>query len=295
MMEISKINKENHKRKTMKRIKSFDNSHLVLYLIATPIGNLGEFSKRAIETINEMDLIAAEDTRNTMDLLHKFNINKPCISLREHNEIEASTKLIEDIKSGKKVAYMSDAGYPGISDPGYLLTKMCVENDIAVSVISGSSAFINAVVSSGLDTSHFYFHGFLSPKENEAKNELESLKNKKETLCFYESPHRIKQTLNVLLSVLGDRNASLQRELTKLNEEKIYGTLSELSSLDESTLKGEMVIVVEGNKDKEEFSNEDILNKVEYFTSKGMSKKDAIDTVSEIYKIRKNRIKDLVK
>ena len=279
----------------MKRIKSFDNLHSTLYLIATPIGNLGEFSKRAIETISEMDLIAAEDTRNTLDLLHKFGISKPCVSLREHNEIEASTKLINEIKEGKKIAYMSDAGYPGISDPGYLLTKMCVENDIAVSVISGSSAFINAVVSSGLDTSHFYFHGFLSPKENEAKAELENLKNEKETLCFYESPHRIKQTLNVLYSVLGDRNASLQRELTKINEEKIYGTLSELSSLDESTLKGEMVIVVEGNKDKEEFTDEEILKKVEYFINKGMSKKDAIDTVSDIYKIRKNRIKDLVK
>lgn len=288
-------NKENRKRKTMKRIKSFDHSHQTLYLIATPIGNLGEFSKRAIETISEMDLIAAEDTRNTLDLLHKFNLNKPCVSLREHNEVEASTKLINKIKNGKKVAYMSDAGYPGISDPGYLLTKMCVENDIAVSVVSGSSAFINALVSSGFNTNHFYFHGFLSPKENEAKNELEGLKNKQETLCFYESPHRIKQTLKVLFDVLGDRNASLQRELTKLNEEKVYGKLSELILLDETTLKGEMVIIVEGNQQEEEFSNEDILKKVEYFTSKGMSKKDAIDTVSEIYKIRKNRIKDLVK
>ena len=108
----------------MKRIKSFNNTYPVLYLIATPIGNLGEFSPRAIETINEIDLIAAEDTRNTLDLLHKFNIKKPCISLREHNEIEASLSLIKEIKNGKKVAYMSDAGYPGISDPGYLLTKL---------------------------------------------------------------------------------------------------------------------------------------------------------------------------
>ena len=162
----------------MKRIKSFNNTYPVLYLIATPIGNLGEFSPRAIEVINEMDLIAAEDTRNTLDLLHKFNIKKPCISLREHNEVEASYNLIKEIKNGKKIAYMSDAGYPGISDPGYLLTKLCVENDIAVSVISGSSAFINALVSSGLDTSHFYFHGFLSAKENEAKNVISILDKK---------------------------------------------------------------------------------------------------------------------
>lgn len=279
----------------MKRIKSFNNTYPVLYLIATPIGNLGEFSPRAIEVINEMDLIAAEDTRNTLDLLHKFNIKKPCISLREHNEVEASHNLIKEIKNGKKVAYMSDAGYPGISDPGYLLTKLCVENDIAVSVISGSSAFINALVSSGLDTSHFYFHGFLSAKENESKNELQELKNKKETLCFYESPHRIKQTLKVLYEVLGDRKVCLERELTKLNEEKIYGQLSELIDIDESTLKGEMVIVVEGRQSEEQYSEKEIIDKVNYFISKGLSKKDSIEIVSDIYKIRKNLLKDLVR
>lgn len=279
----------------MKRIKSFDNSHKVLYLIATPIGNLGEFSSRAIETIKEMDLIAAEDTRNTLDLLNKFGIKKSCISIREHNEIEASNSLIKEINNGKKVAYMSDAGYPGISDPGYLLTKLCVENDIAVSVISGSSAFINALVSSSIDTAHFYFHGFISPKVNEAKNELMELKDKKETLTFYESPHRIIQTLKVMYEVLGNRYASLQRELTKINEEKIYGSLKELSEIDESSLKGEMVIVIEGNKEEISFTDKEIIDKVNNFISKGMNKKDAIDSVSEIYKIRKNKIKDLIK
>ncbi len=279
----------------MKRIKSFDNSHPVLYLIATPIGNLSEFSSRALETIKSMDLIGAEDTRNTGDLLNKFNIKKPLFSLREHNEIEASEYLIKQIKEGKKVAYMSDAGYPGISDPGYLLTKLALENDIAVSVISGPSAFISALVSSGLDTSHFYFHGFLSPKENEAKGELGELKNKKETLIFYESPHRIKRTLEILYSELGDRQISLHRELTKLNEENIIGKLSELVNLDESTLKGEMVIIVEGNKDGKSLSEQEIIDKVNYFISKNMSKKDAIDTVSEIYGVRKNTIKDLIK
>ena len=279
----------------MKRIKSFDNSHKVLYLIATPIGNLGEFSPRAIETINQMDLIGAEDTRNTGDLLAKFNIKKPLFSLREHNEIEASNYLIEQIKSGKKVAYMSDAGYPGISDPGYLLTKLALENDIAVSVISGSSAFISALISSGLDTSHFYFHGFLSAKEGEAKAELESLKDKPETLIFYESPHRIKKTLQILFEVLGDREVSLHRELTKLNEENIIGKLAELSQIDESTLKGEMVIVIEGNKDIKSLTDDEIKAKVEYFMSKNMSKKDAIETVSDIYNVRKNRVKDLIK
>ena len=279
----------------MKRIKSFDNSHPVLYLIATPIGNLSEFSPRALETIKEMDLIGAEDTRNTGDLLNKFGIKKSLFSLREHNEIEASEYLIKQIKEGKKVAYMSDAGYPGISDPGYLLTKLALENDIAVSVISGPSAFISALVSSGIDTSQFYFHGFLSPKENEAKTELEELKDKKETLIFYESPHRINQTLRVLLEVLGDRKISLHRELTKLNEENIVGHLSELVFLDESTLKGEMVLVIEGNKDFKSLSEQEIIDKVNYFISKNMSKKDAIEVVSEIYGVRKNLIKDLIK
>ena len=279
----------------MKRIKSFDNSHPVLYLIATPIGNLGEFSSRAIETINQMDFIGAEDTRNTGELLSKFNIKKPLFSLREHNEIEASNYLIEQIKQGKRVAYMSDAGYPGISDPGYLLTKLALENDIAVSVISGSSAFISALVSSGLDTSHFYFHGFLSAKEGEAKTELESLKDKQETLIFYESPHRIEKTLQILLDVLGDRQVSLHRELTKLNEENIIGKLSELSQIDESTLKGEMVIVIEGNKDIKSLSDDEIIEKVNYFISKNMSKKDAIEAVADIYNVRKNKVKDLIK
>ena len=280
----------------MKRIKSFDNSHPVLYLIATPIGNLGEFSIRAIETIKEMDLIAAEDTRNTGDLLNKFGIKKPLVSLREHNEVEASKSLIKQIKEGKKIAYVSDAGYPGISDPGYLLTKLALENDVAVSTISGSSAFINALVRSGLDTSHFYFHGFLSAKENEAKQELEGLKSKPETLIFYESPHRIGKTLKNLYEVLGNRNASLQRELTKLNEENIIGTLEELSSIDEATLKGEMVIVVEGNKEScDSLSDDEILEKYNYFTSKGVNKKDAIEMISDIYKVRKNHLKDLIK
>lgn len=279
----------------MKKIKSFNNSHPIIYLIATPIGNLGEFPIRAIETIKQMDIIAAEDTRNTGDLLAKFDIKKKLVSLREHNEVEMSNYLIDEIKDGKKVAYMSDAGYPGISDPGSILVSKAIENDIGVSVISGSSAFINALVSSSLSTTHFYFHGFISPKEIEAKKELEELKNKKETLVFYESPHRIDKTIKLMYEVLGNRKVSLQRELTKINEEKIYGTLLELLDLDFSTIKGEIVIVIEGNSSYEEYSDLDIKNKVNYFINKGMSKKDAIETVSEVFKIKKNYIKDLIK
>lgn len=279
----------------MQKIKSFDNSHPLLYLIATPIGNLKEFTNRAIEIINDMDFLACEDTRNTKELLNKFNINKRLVSLREHNEVEMSNYVIKEILSGKKVAYMSDAGYPTISDPGNILTKLAIQNNIAVSVVSGSSAFINALVSSNLDTDHFYFYGFLSPKEGEARKELKNIKGIKDTIIFYESPHRIEQTIKILLEELGDRKAVLQRELTKINEEKIYGTLLELQSLDFSLIKGEIVIVVEGNKLEIDFSDQEIIDKVNYFIDKGLSKKDAIELASEVLNIKKNHIKDLIK
>ena len=279
----------------MKKIKSFDLSHPVLYLIATPIGNLGEFSPRAIEVIKEMDFLACEDTRNTKDLLNKFGLSKHLVSLREHNEVEMSHYVVNEIKQGKKVAYVSDAGYPGISDPGSLLVKIANENDIAVSVVSGSSAFINALVSSCLDTNHFYFHGFLPAKEGEAKRELEAIKDKKETLVFYESPHRIESTIKLMLSVLGDRYASLQRELTKINEEKIYGTLLELAGLDFSQIKGEIVIVVDGNKEENIVSDDKIITLVNRFIDKGMSKKDAIECTCEFLNVKKNYVKDLIK
>ena len=278
----------------MKRTKSFDNSHPVLYLIATPIGNLSEISERALATIKEMDIIAAEDTRNTGFLLNRYGFSKELFSLREHNENEASSYLISLIKNGKKVAYVSDAGYPGISDPGYLLVKNALKEGIAVSTISGPSAFINALVASGLETNHFYFHGFLPAKDSEAKDELESLKNKKETLIFYESPHRIHRMLENLFEKLGDRNAVIARELTKVNEEYVRGTLSELVSINEQELKGEMVIIVEGSKEEESISDQFLIDKVNNLVQKGLSKKDAIDVVSDHFMVNKNRIKKLV-
>ena len=279
----------------MKKIKSFDNSHPLLYLIATPIGNLGEFSPRALEVINEMDFIACEDTRKTKDLLQKFNINKRLVSLREHNETEMSNFVINEIKGGKKVAYVSDAGYPAISDPGNILVKLANQNDIAISVVSGSSAFINALVSSNLNTDHFYFYGFLPVKEGEAKKELESIKLLKDTVVFYESPHRIEETLNLLYKELGDRKAVLHRELTKINEEKIYGTLSELVNLDFSLIKGELVIVVEGNTLENSYSDTEIATRVAFFMEKGLSKKDAIELTCEVLGVKKNYVKDLIK
>ena len=278
----------------MTRDKSFSNDNNLLYLIATPIGNLSEVSERFISVVKEMDIIAAEDTRNTGSLLSKLGIVKDFFSLREHNENQASEHLINLIKEGKKVAYMSDAGYPGISDPGYLLVQNALKAGIRVSTISGPSAFINALVASGLPTNHFYFHGFLPAKEGEAKKELEELKEKKETIIFYEAPHRILKTLNLLLNVLGDRKAVIARELTKLNEEYIRGNLSELVEIDESTLKGEMVVLIEGSKETKDISDEKIVSLVGYYKEQGLSNKDSIEKVANELQIPKNRIKKLV-
>ena len=274
----------------MTRNKSFNNGPL-LYLVATPIGNLKEISNRALEVFNDADIIAAEDTRNTYSLLSNYGIKKELFSLREHNEIEASKHVIDLLKSGKKVAYVSDAGYPGISDPGYLLVKQVLENDINVSTICGSSAFINALVASGLPTDHFYFYGFLPRKGNEAKKELEEMLSRKETLIFYESPHHIKETIELMESVFHERRAVIARELTKINEEFIRGTLPELKELDFTTLKGEMVVLVEGNQNEEtEITDEDIIARLKFILSKGVSKKVATEIVTDELKIGKNRV-----
>ena len=278
----------------MKRNKNFTNEKPVLYLISTPIGNLKEFSPRAIEIIQSCDIVMAEDTRNTSGLLLKFNISKPCFSLREHNEKHMSTYVIEKLKEGQKVVYMSDAGYPAISDPGAILVKECLEADIAVSVVNGSSAFLTALCASGLDTSHFHFYGFLSAKESAAVKELEALKNNPETLIFYESPHRIKDTLKILYKVLGKRDACIARELTKINEEYIYGNLEEFLDIDESTLKGEMVIVIDGNKEVKEIDMNEINEAINLLKEKGLSNRDIIEVISKIYKINKNKISDLL-
>lgn len=274
----------------MTRNKSFNNGPL-LYLVATPIGNLKEISNRALEVFNDADIIAAEDTRNTYSLLSNYGIKKELFSLREHNELEASKHLINLIKQGKKIVYVSDAGYPGISDPGYLLVQSAIKENINVSVVSGSSAFLTALVASGLSTEHFYFFGFLSKKGNEGKTSLEELKDREETLIFYESPHHIKKTLEVMLEVFGNRNAVIARELTKLNEEYIRGTLEELNQIDEQTLKGEMVVLIEGKKkDSDELSDELIIERLKYYLSYKIDKKTAIELVKNELNIGKNRV-----
>lgn len=276
------------------RNKSFDGKKPLLYLIATPIGNLKEISERALETLKDMDIIAAEDTRNTFSLLANYGIKKELFSLREHNEKEASQYIISKIFEGKKVAYVSDAGYPGISDPGHILVQEAIKNDISVSTISGSSAFINALVASGQATDHFYYFGFLSPKENEAKEQLKEMANRRETLIFYESPHRIIKTLKILNAVLGNREATIARELTKLNEEYIRGPLNELADLDEGTLKGEMVIVVSGCLEEKTITDKEIIDRVNYLIEKGLKTKSAVEVAADELKVNKNYIYNLV-
>ena len=274
------------------RSLNYESDRPLLYLVATPIGNLQEVSPRTIEVLSSVDLVACEDTRVTGKLLSLLGIKKDLISLREHNEVSVSNDLIEKIKNGTKVAYVSDAGYPCISDPGSKLVKICLENEINVAPISGPNAALNALVASGLCEDHFYFHGFLNAKETVRLEELRELAFRKETLIFYEAPHRIKKTLEALYEIFGDRKACLARELTKKHEEFIRLGLKNLSELDPETLKGEMVIVVEGSSGEEKpvISNTDIVNMVKSMIESGMSTKDAIKKVSEMTKINKNTV-----
>lgn len=274
------------------RTQNFNSNKPLLYLVATPIGNLSELSPRAIETLKNVDLIACEDTRVTGKLLKFFNISKPLVSLREHNEVSEAEKIINRILNGEKVAYASDAGYPCISDPGTKLVQLALNNGINVTTISGPNAGLNALVASGLDTTHFYFYGFLSARESAAKNELQEMVRRKETIILYEAPRRIAKTLNLLLDILGDRHICLARELTKQHEEFIRGRISELVEIDPTTLKGEMVLIVEGRTDelKPDLNDEDIYQMVKNFVGMGMSTKDAIKRVSEITRVNKNQV-----
>ena len=275
------------------RSQNFVDNKPLIYLVSTPIGNLSEFSPRAIEVITDCDLVACEDTRNTAKLLSFFNISKPLVSLREHNEISESLNIIEQINSkGLKVVYVSDAGYPCISDPGAKLVELALEHNINVSTISGPNAALNALVASGLPCDHFYFHGFLDPKNKVQKDELKKLSSKEETMIFYEAPHRIMDTLKNMYEILGDRKACLARELTKKFEEFIRLPLSEMMQLDPNTLKGEMVVIVEGKNKEElpELTDEEIIKMVNSEVKTGISTKDAIKKVAEATNINKNQI-----
>lgn len=276
----------------MNRQKSFENNQPTLYLVATPIGNLDEITYRALHILKTVDYIAAEDTRNTIRLLNHFQISTKLISHHEHNIQQSIPKLIHLLEEGHNIALVSDAGYPAISDPGYELVLKAIEQDINVVPISGCNACLDALVVSGIAPQPFMFYGFLDHSDKKKKKELEQLKKYKETIVFYESPHRIKKTLLLMLEILGDRHIALCRELTKKHEEIIRGSISEIIAVTDE-LKGEMVIVVEGSYEEtveETVFSTTIKEDVDHFIEKGMSTKDAIKEVAKIRNINKNAV-----
>lgn len=286
----------------MKIQKSFHDETLgALYVVPTPIGNLEDITFRALKTLKEVAIIAAEDTRNTMKLLNHFDIHVPLISYHEHNKLKREEQLLERVKNGESIAIVSDAGMPAISDPGYELVKAAIEEDIKVVVLPGANAAICAIVGSGLTTDEFYFYGFLPRKNKEKEKELERLKSIQATLLFYESPFRVKETLQTMKKVFGgDRQVVAARELTKRFEEFIRGTIDEVIDwTNEHQLKGEFCLVLSGSTNGEEsdetwWDGLTIKAHVDYyieqnqFTSKEAIKQVAIDREvpkREVYQI----------
>ncbi|MEQ8156966.1 MAG: 16S rRNA (cytidine(1402)-2'-O)-methyltransferase [Clostridiaceae bacterium] len=271
-----------------------------LYVVPTPIGNLKDITLRALETLQSVDCIAAEDTRQTIKLLNHYNIKKPLISYHQHNELGKSKELIDRIRNGQNIALVSDAGSPGISDPGSVLIKRCIEEGIDFEVLPGATAIITALVASGCDTSKFAFRGFLPRESKEKKQLVEEVKNYKDTLIFYEAPHRLLDTLRFLRESFGNRNISVCKELTKMYETFVRGTLEEvIEHFSKITVKGEFVIVLEG-KSIEEINEESrakwetlsIEEHIIKYIDEGFSKKEAVKKVakdrglskSEVYK-----------
>jgi len=254
-----------------------------LYLCATPIGNLSDVTLRLLEVLKSVDLVACEDTRQTLKLLNHFEIHKPLTSYHEHNKMEKGEYIISLLKEGKNIALVSDAGTPAISDPGEDLVKLCIENDILVTSLPGPVAGINALILSGLPTKRFSFEGFLSVNKRHRKEHLDSVKSDTRTLIFYEAPHKLKTTLADMLSVFGEnRKIALVRELTKLHEEVLRFTLGEaVLYFEENNPRGEYVIIVDGAKEeiKEDelwFENLSVTEHIDKYINDGVDKKEAI-------------------
>lgn len=260
-----------------------------LYLVPTPIGNLKDITLRALEALENCDVVAAEDTRQSLKLLNHFNIKKPLMSYHMHNEMGKSNEIIERLKNGAVIALVTDAGTPGISDPGEVIVKKCIEEGIAFEVLPGATAFTTALIYSGLDTSKFLFRGFLSRENKDRKKQIEEVMENSETLIFYEAPHRLLNTLSFLYENLGDRKVSICRELTKLHEEIWRGTLElGIEHYKNNNPRGEFVIVVEGKTDEmkqeeynEQWKNLTIREHVIKYIEEGMSKKDSIKKVAK--------------
>ncbi len=259
------------------RIRSFDKEKAILYLVATPIGNLEDMTFRAVRILKEVDKIYAEDTRNSGVLLKHYNINSKLESYHEFNQDLKSEQILNELRSGMKLAIISDAGLPVISDPGYKIVKSVIAEGIAVSTIPGASAGISALIASGIAPMPYTFYGFLDSKKSKRVKELEDIKFVNNTIIFYEAPHRIEETLDDMISVLGNRNACLARELTKSFEEYVRGTLEEIKQ--ELPLKGEMVLIVEGYKENKEIDNPFV--RIEELISLGYKPNDAIKEVAK--------------
>jgi 16S rRNA (cytidine1402-2'-O)-methyltransferase len=246
-----------------------------LVIVATPIGNLSDISPRALEALRSADLIACEDTRQTLKLLNHFGIQKPLVSYHDFNEQKKAAELGEKVRGGSTVTLVSDAGTPGISDPGYRLVRYCREQGLNVVSIPGPNAAIAALAASGLPTDEFFFVGFLPPKKTARREKLENLRSISATLIFYEAPHRIQGTLTDLLEVLGDRSACIARELTKLHEEFVFGKLSEVSGRVKAL--GEFVIVVGGKTTDEQPDMKLPLTREQVLKTLGISRNELYD------------------
>ena len=279
----------------MNRQKSFENDRATLYLVPTPIGNLSEMSPRAIEVLNSVDVIACEDTRTSGTLLKHFDIHARLIACHNFNEQSSVKGIIALMEEGKNVALISDAGYPLINDPGQRVVSEVSEMGFNVVPVSGPSAFLNALVASGLIAQPFLFVGFLPQGNGERKKKLMEYRDYPMTMIFYEAPHRIDRMLETCLEVLGDRKCTLARELTKKHEEFIRGTISEVLSIVDD-IRGEMVILIEGKQtsDDDSLQEEDILSMVNTYINEGMSTKDAIKATVKATGLSKNEVYNLV-
>lgn len=269
----------------------------VLYLVGTPIGNLGDLSPRAVETLGQADFIAAEDTRVTLKLLNHFGIRKPLICYFEHNRAEMGEKLLNRLLAGESCALVTDAGMPAISDPGEDIVRQCAAHGVTVCAIPGPSALVTALALSGLPTQRFCFEGFLSTTAKNRRERLESLKAERRTIIFYEAPHKLLRTLADLLDCFGDRDAALCRELTKLHEEVIRTTLSgALARFTETPPKGEFVIVLRGAPEAEgpAMTAEDALALVARYRAEGRSLKEACKLAAADSGYGKNELYDMV-
>jgi 16S rRNA (cytidine1402-2'-O)-methyltransferase len=263
----------------------------ILYIVATPIGNLEDITLRAIRTLKEADVIAAEDTRHTQVLLKHFAINTPLTSFHEHNERAKTARLVTRLERGESIALVSDAGTPAISDPGYRLVVAAIGAGIRVIPIAGPSALIAALSAAGLPTDGFDFRGFLPARKQERRSKLQELRDGRYTMVFYETPHRLQESLDDVREILGDRRMVLAREVTKLHEEFLRGRISEvIGEVSRREIRGEMTLVIEGCSDSNAASEEALVDEIDKLKGEGMRIKEIAEIIGEKYGYSKREI-----